>query len=93
MNDTKYNDVYPAGLEIKGRTEEQKRAAKSFGARCGHVKRRLKLGEPLKGKTLELALEYAQDDEVKRKLEAGEELSEYEYHILVEVTMLHARLC
>ncbi len=92
MNDTKFNYVYPAVLEITERTEEQKRAAKSFSARCGHVKRRLKLGEPLKGKTLELALEYAQDDEVKRKLEAGEELSEYEYHILVEVTMLHARL-
>ena len=84
---------YPAGFAIgEMRTEQQKRAAKSFGARCGHVKRRLKQGEPLTGKTLELALEYAQDDEVARKLEAGEELTEYEYHVLVEVTLLHARL-
>tara|TARA_R110000796_G_scaffold18061_1_gene55031 strand:- start:706 stop:984 length:279 start_codon:yes stop_codon:yes gene_type:complete len=74
------------------RTGEQKRAAKSFSARCGHVKRRLKKGEPLTGKTLELALEYAQDDEVSRKLVAGEELSDYEYHVLVEVVLLHARL-
>lgn len=86
-------ETYPRGFAIgEVRTEEQKRAAKSFGARCGHVKRRLKQGEALTGKTLELALEYAQDDEVVRKLHAGEPLSEYEYHILVEVLLLHARL-
>ena len=95
MNDTINPDDYPPGFVHLGdtRTAEQIRKAKSFGARCGHVKRRLSRGEPLKGKTLEFALEYAQDDKVARKLEAGEELSEYEYHVLVEVTMLHARLC
>ena len=93
MDDKKYNYDLQTGLEIKGRTKDETHAAKIFSARCGHVKRQLKLGEPLKDKTLELALEYAQDDEVKRKLEAGEELNEYEYHILVEVRMLHARLC
>jgi len=93
MNDTVNPDDYPKGFAVgEIRTEEQIRAAKSFGARCGHVKRRLKQGEPLKGKTLELALEYAQNDEVARKLEAGEELSQYEYHVLVEVLLLHARL-
>jgi hypothetical protein len=57
-----------------------------------HVKRRLSQGDPLTGKTLELALDLAQDDEVARKLKAGEELSGYEYHVLVEVILLHARL-
>ena len=93
MTDEKNTGDYPRGFAIgEMRTEEQKRAAKSFSARCGHVKRRLKQGDPLTGKTLELALEYAQDDEVARKLKAGKELSEYEYHVLVEVLLLHARL-
>jgi len=93
MTDENNSGDYPRGFAIGNtRTEEQKREAKSFGARCGHVKRRLGQGEPLTGKTLELALEYAQDDEVSRKLVAGEELSEYEYHVLVEVVLLHARL-
>ncbi len=84
---------YPKGFAIgEERNEEQVRAAKSFGARCGHIKRRLKQGEALTGKTLELALDFAQDDEVARKLVAGEQLSEYEYHVLVEVILLHARL-
>ena len=92
MADEENTEVYPSGFAVgELRTEEQRRAAKSFGARCRHVKRRLKKGESLTGKTLELALEYAQDDEVARKLEAGEELSEYEYHVLVEVALLHAR--
>jgi hypothetical protein len=93
VTDEKSTGDYPKGFATGvARTDEQKRAAKSFGARCGHVKRRLKQGEPLTGKTLELALEYAQDDEVARKLNAGENLSEYEYHVLVEVLLLHARL-
>lgn len=93
MTDEENTGDYPSGFAIgEIRTEVQKRAARSFGARCGHVKRRLKQGEQLTGKTLELALEYAQDDEVARKLKAGEILSEYEYHVLVEVILLHARL-
>ncbi len=84
---------YPTGFAIgEMRTEEKKRAAKSFGARCGHVKRHLRQGDPLTGNTLDLALDYAQDDKVARKLKAGEELSEYEYHVLVEVLLLHVRL-
>lgn len=93
MTDDVNTGDYPREFAIgEMRSEEAKRAAKSFGARCGHVKRRLERGEPLSGKTLKLALEYAQDDEVARKLIAGEELSEYEYHVLVEVRLLHARL-
>lgn len=93
MNDKTWNTNRVSGLAIgEMRSDEQRRAAKSFSARCGHVKRRLAKGEPLNGKTLELALEYAQDEEVARKLNAGEPLNEYEYHVLVEVILLHARL-
>ena len=93
MADEENTEIYPPGFAVgEVRTEEQRRAAKSFGARCGHIKRRLKQGERLSGKTLELALEYTQDDEVARKLSAGEDLSDYEYHVLVDVCLLHARL-
>ena len=41
MTDEENTGDYPRGFAIgEMRTEEQKRAAKSFGARCGHVKRR-----------------------------------------------------
>lgn len=75
---------------------------KSISARCGHVKRRLSRNEPLKGKVLEFALSIVEgdcrspDDELLRgmaeKLKAGEALSDYEYHIMVDVLLLHVRL-
>ena len=100
MGDTVNPNDYPKGFAIETRrTEEQIRAVKSFGARCGHIKRRLSKDEPLKGKLLELALDLAGDDvdngndlNIARKLIAGEKLSEYEYHVFVEVILLHARL-
>lgn len=79
------------------RTDEQKREAKAFSARCGHIKRRLNQDERLEGPLLELALDLAGEDNGKdlniaKKLKAGEKLSEYEYHVFVEVILLHARL-
>ena len=71
---------------------------KSYSARCGHVKRRLRVGDPLEGKVLEFALEQiepAKDDLCKgiaNKLKDGKQLSEYEYHVFVEVILLHAKL-
>ncbi len=45
MTDEENTGDYPRGFAIgEMLTEEQKREAKSFGARCGHVKRRLKPG-------------------------------------------------
>lgn len=78
-----------------------------FSAQCGHVKRRLNKDEPLSGKVLEFALSVIDEninvtwgskerDEflkgIAEKLKAGEKLSEYEYHIFVDVLLLHKRL-
>lgn len=38
-------------------TDEERAARKSFSARYGHITRRLTRYQPLKGKTLEFALE------------------------------------
>lgn len=73
---------------------------KSMSARIGHIKRRLLRDEVLTGKHLELALEIMgngnseQDrmDQIAHKLEAGEKLSVYEIHIMVDVILLLARL-
>ena len=75
---------------------------KAISAQCGHVKRRLSRNESLEGKVLEFALSVIEGDEsssnddflsgIADKLKAGEKLSEYEYHIMVEVLLLHVRL-
>lgn len=66
------------------------------------AKRCLSNNEPLTGKTLELALDLVEvqgDDEQSKfvrnigvKMSAGQPLDEYEYHILVDVLMLHAQM-
>lgn len=73
--------------------------SKEIGAKCGHVKRRLLRNEPLTGKVLEFALEVLGDvsgdkylSEVPGKLKAGQPLSEYECHLMVDVILLHVRL-
>lgn len=81
---------------------EKQKERKSRGAGYGHIKRKLNNNEPLTGKTLELALELVdvvgEDEQSKfvrnigNKLKEGKALDEYEYHILVDVLMLHARL-
>ncbi len=73
---------------------------KSMSARIGHIKRRLLRDEVLVGKHLELALDILgngnsgqdQIDQIAHKLQAGEKLSVYEIHIMVDVILLHARL-
>lgn len=70
----------------------------SISTKCGQVKRRLKQDEPLEGEILEFALSIVEgsDDallvEISRKLRVGEELDEYEHHILVDVLLLHVKL-
>lgn len=70
-----------------------------ISAQCGHIKRKLSRNQPLSGELLELALRITEgermtdfDTELSRKLKAGEPLSEYEYHIFMDVRMLHFRL-
>lgn len=72
---------------------------KSISAQCGHIKRRLLRNEPLKGELLDLALSIVGDPErddlaasMHAHLSAGEPLSEYERHIMVDVLLLHTRL-
>jgi hypothetical protein len=75
----------------------------SVSAKCGHVKRRLKQGERLTGKVLEFALDIVDVEPdgsrhsdllagVAAKLKDGRSLDEYEYHVFVEVILLHVRL-
>lgn len=72
-------------------TPERRAARKSFGTRCGHLKRKLYAKEPLTGGMLEFALDIA-TDEIGSKLKAGEPLDDYETHLMVDVFMLHIRL-
>jgi len=64
----------------------------AISAKCGHLKRRLKRNERLTGELLEFALDVAWDEEIARKLIAGETLTDYERHIMVDVVLLHVRL-
>ena len=71
----------------------------SFSAKSGHVKRRLRRNEPLTGTVLEFALgiiESGPPDDLcngmAAKLKAGQPLSDYECHILLDVWLLHLRL-
>jgi hypothetical protein len=70
---------------------------------CGHVKRRLLRDEPLTGKLLEFALSIVSGengtatgndllDGIAAKLKAGQQLNDYERHIMVDVLLLHIRL-
>lgn len=96
-------EIYLMGDRVMNKDmEERRKERKARGARYGHVKRGLSNNKPLTGKTLELALELVNvhgDDEHSRfvrnigvKMQAGQPLDEYEYHIVVDVLMLHARL-
>jgi len=76
---------------FKPDTPERRAERKSFGTRCGHLKRRLRSKEHLEGKMLKFALDIA-DDEIGKKLKAGESLSDYEMHLMIDVYMLHAKL-
>jgi len=93
-------------LEVEYKTfEEMRKDRKIRGARYSHVTRRINAEQPLKGETLELALELVEcedpsagvnsepfSQEVARKLKAGEPLTEYEKHIMVDMRIVHARL-
>lgn len=76
---------------FKPDTPERRAERKSFGMRCGHMKRRLRAKERLEGKMLEFALDIA-NDEIGEKLKAGEPLDDYEMHLMIDVWMLHIRL-
>lgn len=81
-------------LEVEGfpvQSDAERAERKKFSARCGHVKRRVLRNERLTGPLLEFALDIV-PDEFGKKLKAGEALSDYEKHLVVDVFLLHARL-
>jgi hypothetical protein len=61
-------------------------------ARCGHIKRRLVRGERLTGKLLTYALDVIRDDVIAAKLQAGDTLTDYEMHLVLDLYLLHERL-
>jgi len=72
---------------------------RSVSAKCGHVKRQLAQGRPLTAELLEFALSCMNEnsgvkllDGICRKLRSGEQLTDYEYHVYVEVILLRVRL-
>lgn len=88
-------------LEVEFKTyEDMRKERKSRGASYSHVTRRLRAKEPLKGKTLELALSLVGDGErgdelmngIAKKLNAGQPLTDYELHIMVDMVLPHGRL-
>lgn len=90
-------------LRFKHRRATQKvTAMKNESAKCGHVKRRLLRNEPLTGRRLRFALDVLNKDGnssneafltgISRKLQSGEQLTEYECHFMVDVVLLHNRL-
>ena len=72
-----------------------------MSAKYGHIKRKLAKDEPLKGKTLTTALEVVYENlnkksediafwnTLREKLLSGKSLDEDEYHVFVEVVLLH----
>lgn len=102
-----YNDkgyFFPKNLDTMDadyKTFDQvRKERKSRNASYGQVKRRLMENKPLTGKTLEIALDLAGDgntgdkylDPIAKKLMAGQPLTDYEIHIMVDVRLLHAQL-
>lgn len=88
-------------MEVDYKTfDEVRKERKSRGARISHVTRRLNANEPLKGKTLEIALSLIGEgtsgdefyDGIAKKLIDGIPLTEYEHHMMVDVRLVHARL-
>jgi hypothetical protein len=81
------------GFDVPELTPEQIARRKWISTKCGHVKRYLRRNERLTGKTLEFALTVVgEDSEIGEKLKAGEALTEYERHLVLDVWLLHRRL-
>lgn len=67
--------------------------AKQISTQCGHVARHISRNEPLTGKVLEFALTVVgEDSDIGIKLKNGEQLDEYERHLMLDVYLLHKRL-
>ena len=75
---------------------------RSNSTKCGHVKRCLNNDEHLKGNVLKFALEVIESatgfsdkeflNTMAMKLRTGQNLDDYEHHIMVDVLLLHHKL-
>jgi len=77
---------------FRERTAEEIAEHKRFATLCGHVSRRLKSNERLRGNVLDCALGAVNDEKTAEKLRKGEPLTDYEKHLIVDVVLLHMRL-
>jgi hypothetical protein len=78
----------------KSEAPERVAERKRIGARYGHIKRKLKQGERLEGELRELAVDSVGGNaDLAEKLKLGQQLSEYELHLMFDMYLLHARLC
>jgi hypothetical protein len=74
-------------------TPEESAEQKKISTKCGHVARRLARNEALTGKVLEFALSVVgEDSDIGIKLKNGEQLTDYELHLMLDVHLLHKRL-
>ncbi len=72
--------------DIPERVAERKRTS----ARCGHIKRKLKQGERLKGELLEFAVEtVVGNPALVEKLRNGQQLSDYDLHLMFDMYLRH----
>jgi len=78
--------------DFRERTPEEKKERKRFATLCGHVTRRLMNDERLTRNVLELAVSAAFEETTAEKLRNGEPLTDYEKHLIIDVTLLHMRL-
>lgn len=86
------------------RDPEKEKARKLRNARCGHIKRKLIRNERLTGDLLKFALKIVEPVEsgsseldifcknIATKLKHGMPLDDYEFHMMVDVWLLHVRL-
>lgn len=100
------NGILLDDMEVEFKTyDDLRKVRKSRGAGYGHVKRRILANEPLKGKSLELALDLVMPEtprvgdtlterrySIAKKLQEGQPLDDHEQHIVVDVLLVHARL-
>lgn len=85
MNETSQDWAEPSPEEVA----KQRRN----NAKCGRVKRQLLRHNRLSGKVLDFALAVVgEESEIGEKLRAGQALTDYELHLMVDVYLLHYRL-
>lgn len=85
--------------------KEERKERKSYGAKLGIVTKHLVEKKPMTGKVLETALELVTCDDpeaginkdpffigIAEKMKAGQPLDDYEFHMVVDVHMVHNKL-